>query len=85
MTQVPVSVVRGLFTFLKVLAIPAFMNLTVKNPQISPCFTVIGALEFRANERFFVEKVVDKELGFIKDSYMILLVLDLERACLGFV
>ena len=78
MTQVAVNVVRWLFTVLEVFAVPALMNLSIKGPEVSPCFTIIGALEFRANEWFLVKQIVDEDLCFIKDSDMVLLVLDLE-------
>ena len=73
-----VDVVRGL-VLLEVLGVPAFVHASINEPEIVESHSVIRALELQVAIKWaLVDESVHKELHLVKDTHMVLLVLDLE-------
>ena len=63
------------------MTVPSLVDSLVDSPQISECYAVIRALEFQAaHKRSLVNKFSNKELDFVEDTHVAILVLNLEVA-----
>lgn len=71
--------VKGRLDILEVMRVPTLMNTLVDRPKVSEVDTVVRSLEDKvSNVWSLVVQVVDEEFGLIKDSNMVVFVLDLD-------